>query len=209
MADALTIVSASGFDPEEVDHPATLQGDCPVCERSVRFVERQLVKNIRLFNVPLLAVERGARVFQCPRCETCVEVPDAAERASAGVVSNTHTLDPKRLAEIQQTLIRTEDEASLWKLRVELARRNGADDLAHEALALAARYSQRADGLRRDLARLRGAPTPPGPPGNAREDTRPIVIPAPPAPPERAPEAAPAEVDDEMAALKKLLRKRD
>ena len=135
------IVGGTGYDVEEIDNPQTRDMECPSCEKHVRFVEKELIKNLRLFGVPLVGVEKGRRVFECPRCQTCIEPPvedpavDIAHKQSAAAAS------------LEAQLTRAQDEQWLWEKRADLASQNGDMDLAAEAMKLREKAA-------RDVARL-------------------------------------------------------
>src|SRR4051794_36752680 len=83
------IVGGSEFEAEEVLHPQTRDMVCPACDKPVRFVEKELVRNLKLFNISVLGLEKGRQCFECPRCRVCIEpaggFADLATPPDAGV----------------------------------------------------------------------------------------------------------------------------
>src|SRR6478672_10817310 len=122
------IVGNTGYDVEEVDHARTHEMECPSCGKHVRFVERELIKNLRVFGVPLVGVEKGRRVFECPHCKVCVEPPDEEPAAES-----TSAKDPQ-IEGLQARLAKLDDEVWLWNQRANMAASKGARDLEFEAL---------------------------------------------------------------------------
>lgn len=120
------IVGGTGYDVEEVDNPRTIDMVCPSCDKPVRFVEKELVKNIRVFGLPLLGIERGRRVFECPRCKACVESPTGSSEDSKQSLADA-------IKAAESRLDRARFEAELWRRRVELARTMHDHALAEEA----------------------------------------------------------------------------
>lgn len=106
----------------------------------MRFVEKQMVKNLRVFGVPLVGVERGRRVFECPHCRACVEAP--AENASKGgdATASSGEIAPDADASARRAfdarLERARDQMWLWKRRAELADAGGDVELFSEARRL-------------------------------------------------------------------------
>lgn len=206
MAFEWTLVSTEGYDVEDVIDPRSATDRCPACEKRVRLLERELTRNLRVFNIPLLAVERGARVFQCPHCAACYEPPPEAPSAARREPAAAPPEVVARVRALREKATRLEDEVSLWKLRVELARKRNEFDLAREAEAMVSSYEEQLRAVERQIDRLENrepdavvvAPAPP------KEEAP--SLPRPPPPPERAPEPTVREVDDEMAALKRKLR---
>lgn len=195
------IVGGSGYDVEDVDNPRTHDMVCPGCEKHVRFVEKQLVKNFKFLGVSWLGLERGPRVFQCPRCLVCVEPP--TENPSSPPP------DPE-VVRLQSLLTRVEDEIWLWRQRAELAMRKGHSDLATEALRMADKAEREASRLRNELdRRSKGAlPTPTAPVTPSATTTTVSNDPvAPTAPPANSKTDDP-EIEDEIAALKRRLAQR-
>jgi hypothetical protein len=139
------VVGNTGYDVEEISNPRAQDIVCPSCERLVRFVEKELVKNLRLFGVPLVGVEKGRRVFECPRCGVCIEPPPAeADTASEAA-------DNPALAELMARAAKLDDEAWLWTSRAQLAERQGETDLAAEALQWKARAEREAARVRASI----------------------------------------------------------
>src|SRR5260221_8524407 len=140
-----TIVGGTGYDVEDVDHPRTHDMVCPSCEKRVRFTEKLLIKNLRVFGVPLVGVERGKHVFECPRCQVCIESPP--DGASLDTVGE----DPAVVA-LRERLARAEDEVWVWKGRAEQAGQHGDQALAHDALQLKVKAEREVEKLRATLA---------------------------------------------------------
>lgn len=203
------IVSSEGFDVEDVLDARSVTDTCPACEKRVRLLERELTKNFKVFKISLLAVERGARVFQCPHCGACFEPPPVEP---AAVVAEPAARSPEveeKIKSLRENETRADDEVSLWRLRVELARKRGEHELARDAQAMVSRMEDGLRALRAQIATLEGrAPVEAteaiAEPGEAKVEA--VVVPKPPPPPEKAPEPTVREVDDEMAALKRKLR---
>jgi hypothetical protein len=188
MAKPWVIVGGTGYDVEEVDRPQTRDMLCPACEKHVRFVEKQLVKNLRVFGVPLVGLEKGRRVFECPRCGVCVEPPEGEAPSPARDAA---------VAALETQLARAEDEQWLWRERADLATRKGEETLAAEALRLAERAERELARLKAELARARAAAA-----VAPREAPRPAVVARPGA------EGVQPSTEDEFAALKRRLAQR-
>jgi hypothetical protein len=118
--------------------------ECPSCARRVRFVEKDLVKNLKVFGVSLIGVEDGRRVFACPSCNTAVEPPEDAGLAPT---------DPKVVA-IERRLARLREDADLWTRRADLAEKKGDDVLATDARGVAENNRREAKKLELELAAL-------------------------------------------------------
>ena len=127
------VVGSTGYDVESIDHPRTHEMLCPSCETRARFVEKALVKNLRVFGVPLVGVEPAKRVFECPRCRVCVEPPEQEELAVTG--------DDAAVTALRERLARIDDDVWLWTGRAQAAEKHGDADLASEAL----RYKRKAE----------------------------------------------------------------
>ncbi|MBI5518090.1 MAG: hypothetical protein HY909_30245 [Deltaproteobacteria bacterium] len=221
MATAWNLVTTDGFDVEDVDNPRTLEGPCPGCARRVRFTERELVKNFRLLALSLVTLEKVRRVVQCPACDACFELPDTPPGDLAPARSGPPMETLKKIAELSRALARYDEEQALWKLRAELARKKGAQELAAEAQTLLEDFRVKAWQAREELCRLRGDPPPPPlapaePPAAMPAAPTPAAAEAPavsaplPAPAEAppAPKEPPPE-EDELAALKRKLKKKN
>src|SRR5580693_1291683 len=128
------VVGSTGYDVEEVDHPRTHEMLCPSCERRAQFVEKELVKNLRVFGVPLVGVEPGRRVFECPRCKVCVEPPDDEH-------AGPNEGDPA-VSALRERLAHVDDEVWLWTGRAETAEKHGDMVLAADALQLKRKAEQ-------------------------------------------------------------------
>jgi hypothetical protein len=144
MAKPWVIVGGTGYDLEDVDNPRSREMECPSCARRVRFVEKDLVKNLKVFGVSLIGVEDGRRVFACPSCNTAVEPPEDAGLAPT---------DPKVVA-IERKLARLREDADLWTRRADLAEKKGDDVLATDARGVAENNRREAKKLELELAAL-------------------------------------------------------
>ncbi len=196
------IVGNTGYDVEEIDHPRSHEMDCPSCERHVRFVEKELIKNLRVFGVPLVGVERGRRVFECPHCKVCVEPPAGESAAEAKPGSGA---DPQ-IEAIEARLRKVEDEIWLWNSRAKSAADKGVRDLEFEALEWKTKSEREAALLREKLATLRSAP--PAATSTTRDASTTGKQPAIVA--RRGGEIVDRAADDEFAALKaKIAKRRD
>ncbi len=140
------IVGGTGYDVEEVDKPRTYDMECPSCERKVRFVEKELIKNLRVFGVPIVGVEKGRRVFECPNCRVCVEPPEAEPVSES--------TDPQVEA-IEARLRKLGDDVWLWSRRAQVAADKGARDLEFEALEWKTKAEREVAALNEKLAALR------------------------------------------------------
>jgi|LNFM01.1.fsa_nt_gb phage shock protein A len=144
MAKPWAIVGGTGFDLEDVDNARTREMECPSCKRWARFVEKDLVKNLKVFGVSVIGVEDPKRVFACPACNTAIEPPDDAGLAKS---------DP-RVAVLERKLAKLEDDEELWRRRVELAEKRGDDVLAAEARSVVERAREERDKIEREIAKL-------------------------------------------------------
>lgn len=139
-----TIVGGTGYDLEDVDHPRTREMQCPSCKRYVRFVEKDLVKNLKVFGLPLIAVEEPKRVFACPACNTAIEPP-----SDAGLSRS----DPK-VASLERKRAKLEEDIELWLRRAELAQKRGDDLLARDALGLVEKMREELAKTEHAIAKL-------------------------------------------------------
>jgi hypothetical protein len=195
------IVGTTGYDVEDIDHPRTHEMECPSCGKHVRFVEKELIKNLRVFGVPLVGVEKGRRVFECPHCRVCVEPPEGGVDTTESAVAE-RAEDPQ-IAVIEARLKRLDDEIWLWRSRAKVAAEKGARDLEFEALEWQTKAEREANGLRDRLATLKSAAAsePPGAAPSATAKAPAIVA-------RKGGEIVDRAADDEFAALKaKLARK--
>jgi len=203
MASGWVVVERGDLDVEEVLQARSVLGECPSCGRRARLVERELVRNLRVLGVPLIATERGRRVFQCPSCEALC----AREGDDLGVGAQGAGDDEARVEALTERVLKAEDEVVLWTQRASVAAEKGDEPLAQEARAMAERSARSALLLRREIAALVGA----RPNVSAADETaqgrasvEPEALTAAPvaevAPvPEVAPEVA---LEDELAALR-------
>lgn len=149
-----TVISRGDHDVEEVASPRTLVSVCPSCGSRARLVERELVRNLKLLGVALLATERGGRVFQCSQCEgLCVREGDDLPLGLSARLP-----DDDRAEELTERVLKAEDEAVTWARRAEVADERGDAALAAEMREQAAKSSRAAKLLRRELAAATGAP---------------------------------------------------
>jgi hypothetical protein len=144
MAKPWVIVGGTGYDLEDIDNPRTREMECPSCSRRVRFIEKDLVKNLKVLGVSLVGVEEPRRVFACPSCNTAVEPPPDAGLAST---------DPKVVA-VERRIARAREDVELWSRRADLADKRGDDVLAREARAVVDRARAELAQLETELARL-------------------------------------------------------
>jgi hypothetical protein len=200
------IVGGTGFDVEDVLDPQTKDMVCPSCEKNVRFTEKVLVKNLRVFGIALVGVEKGRRVFQCPHCGVCVEPP--AGEAAQPERGQERAVEGPSLEGLEKRLERARDEQWLWKQRMELADRSGDAELYTEAqkrLERAQREAARAEaelGRARELrAQAQSGAASVG--KSAQGGAKPVVV-------ARAGESGGFEpsVDSEFAALKARLARK-
>jgi len=230
-------VETDGYDLEDLAAPRQVSDVCPACTRKTTLVARELVRNLRVLGVPLVATARAGEVFQCTHCGTCFEPPPE------GVATETATSEAPQLgagepehpalATLTRQLRDADDEAALWRMRMDLATRKREPELAREARALIDRYAAVAETLRAEIAALPTVRTVKGvalPAAVAVEDeltalrrrvaerasakaATPVVLDAPEAPETPvvdaaapAPEAPAAPAfEDELAALKRRL----
>lgn len=210
-----------GFEVEDVESPRSAPGPCPACGKSVRLIERELVRNLKVFGVSLVAVERGGKVFQCSACQACFEPPETLPEEAPAPPSRA-SVEGER-AYLQRKLKEASDEATLWRERMTLAEHRKDETLAREAKGLVTRYAAIVETLRDELATLDGSPV-----GQATKVSdeavdddlaalkkkaaeRPVVAPATPAAgasdeaaPSRPPTPKPSR-DDELEALRRRL----
>jgi hypothetical protein len=139
-----TIVGGTGYDLEDVDQPRTREMECPSCKKYVRFVEKDLVKNLKVFGLPLIGVEDPKRVFACPSCNTAIEPPK-----DAGLSRN----DPK-VASLDRKRARLKEDIELWLRRAELAQRRGDDVLARDARGVVEDMRAELEKTERAIAKL-------------------------------------------------------
>jgi hypothetical protein len=139
-----TIVGGTGYDLEDVDNPRTREMECPSCKKYVRFVEKDLVKNLKVFGLSLIGVEDPKRVFACPSCNTAIEPP-----TDAGLSRS----DPK-VAALERKSARLKEDIDLWLRRAELAQKRGDDVLARDARRVADDVRAELEKTERALAKL-------------------------------------------------------
>ncbi|MDP3278363.1 MAG: hypothetical protein Q8Q09_24455 [Deltaproteobacteria bacterium] len=144
MAKPWKIVGGTGYDLEPIDNAQSRDVVCPSCDRTGRFEERMLIKNLKLFGVSLIGVEEGRRVFVCPSCNTAVEPPN-----DAGLSDN----DP-RVVTLRRKLHLLDEDVDLWQRRAELALKRGDDVLAADARKVADKSLADALVVRAQIAKL-------------------------------------------------------
>jgi hypothetical protein len=129
MAKPWTIVTdnLTGYDLEDLEHPQRRELQCPSCEKTGIFTEKELVKNLKMFGVSVVAVEDTRRVYQCPFCQSAVEPPPDVALAP----------DDPRVAALKRRMAKAREDIDVWTRRAELASRAGDDVLASEARAVA------------------------------------------------------------------------
>ncbi|MFO0558876.1 MAG: hypothetical protein U0269_12735 [Polyangiales bacterium] len=139
-----TIVGGTGYDLEDVDQPRTREMECPSCKKYVRFVEKDLVKNLKVFGLSLIGVEDPKRVFACPSCNTAIEPP-----TDAGLSRS----DPK-VASLDRKRAQLKEDIELWSRRAELAQKRGDDVLARDARGVAEDMRAELEKTERAIAKL-------------------------------------------------------
>lgn len=210
MGAGWTVVARGDHDVEEVSSPRAVLAVCPSCGSRVRLSERELVRNLKVLGVALLATERGGRVFQCPQCAAlCVREGD-----DLPLGLSAHVTDDARAEELTERVLKAEEESLTWSRRADVADARGDADLAAEMREQAAKSLRAAKVLRRELAAATGARLG----HSAAEETAQGL----PAGEEPAPEEAPAEdqesveppaaqapsLDDELEALRAKVAER-
>jgi hypothetical protein len=203
MSGPWRVVDRGALDVEDVPSPRAVLTECPACGRRARLVERELVRNLRVLGVPLLATERGARVFQCPSCNAlCAREGDDVPAASVARGDD----NDDRVEALTERVLKAEDEALLWRQRAAVAAARGDEALAAEMQEQSLKSERASQLLRREVAALLGARAD----RSAAEETaqgRAIAASEPsPAPPVVAVSETPAPqvdaLEDELAALR-------
>lgn len=141
-----------GWDVEDVDRPRTVEDRCPACGRPTRMIERERVRNLTVLGVPIIATDKGGRVFQCARCGATFEVPDALPEGERDV-------DPEVLeaiADLEDQLRKAEDEAGLWRVRAQLADQQREPELTRDAREMVKRAERTAAACRAEIERMKG-----------------------------------------------------
>jgi hypothetical protein len=184
MAKPWAIVGGTGFDLEDVDNPRTREMECPSCKRWVRFVEKDLVKNLKVFGLSLIGVEEPKRVFACPSCNTAIEPPEDAGLSRA---------DPK-VASLDRKAQQLKEDIELWTRRADLAERRGDDVLAREARGVAASGRVELEKVERALAKLTA--------WDEESDDKPVVVARLKSPASGAAEGEGPSFDKAFSALK-------
>jgi hypothetical protein len=203
MSAGWLVVPRGEHDVEEVADARSALAECPSCGSRVRLTERELVRNLKVLGLALLATERAGRVYQCPRCDAlCAREGDDLPMGLAGA-----EVDDARVESLTDRVLKAEDESALWAQRAAVATTRGEAALAEEMRAQSTRSARAAKVLRKELAALTGARAE----HSAAEDTAQGPAPtsaldeAAPAPPTAAAEPAvpPADtLEDELAALR-------
>ncbi len=155
--------NTDGYDLEDLPTPRRVTDVCPACTRKVILVERELVQNLRVLGVPLVATARAGAVFQCEHCGTCFEPPPVGFDRPEAAAGSADPGSPgpaaaAALATLERQLRDAEDEAALWRMRMDLATRKREPELAREARGLIDRYAAVAETLRGEIAALRSRP---------------------------------------------------
>ncbi|MFO0629399.1 MAG: hypothetical protein U0325_27740 [Polyangiales bacterium] len=203
MSAGWVVVPRGEHDVEEVVDARSVLADCPACGSRVRLTERELVRNLKVLGLALLATERAGRVYQCPRCDAL----SVREGEELPLGTGGAEVDDARVESLMERLLKAEDEAALWAQRAEVATARGEAALAEEMRAQSTRSARAAKVLRRELAALTGVRAD----LSAAEDTAqgptpaPAVEDVPAAPAVEAAEPAPPPADtleDELAALR-------
>jgi DNA-directed RNA polymerase subunit RPC12/RpoP len=203
MSAGWLVVPRGEHDVEEVADARSALAECPSCGSRVRLTERELVRNLKVLGLALLATERAGRVYQCPRCDAlCAREGDELPLGLAGA-----EVDDARVESLTDRVLKAEDESALWAQRAAVATSRGEVALADEMRAQSTRSARAAKVLRKELAALTGARAD----HSAAEDTAQGPAPTPaldeaaPALPAAAsePSAPPADtLEDELAALR-------
>lgn len=203
MSAGWVVVPWGEHDVEEVADARSALAECPSCGSRVRLTERELVRNLKVLGLALLATERAGRVYQCPRCDAlCAREGDELPLGIAGA-----EVDDARVEALTERVLKAEDESALWGQRAEVAASRGESALADEMRAQSTRSARAAKVLRKELAALTGAradhsaaeDTAQGPAPTAVTDEVPAAPPAAHA----EPAAPPADtLEDELAALR-------
>ncbi|MEZ4390443.1 MAG: hypothetical protein R3A48_05050 [Polyangiales bacterium] len=210
MGAGWTVVARGDHDVEEVSSPRAVLAVCPSCGSRVRLTERELVRNLKVLGVALLATERGGRVFQCPQCEALC----AREGDDLPLGLSARVTDDARAEELTERVLRAEEESLTWSRRAEVADERGDAELAAEMREQAAKSARAAKVLRRELAAATGA----RPGHSAAEDTAQGLPAGDPQPREASPDEEQAELDppaaqgpsldDELEALRARVAER-
>lgn len=203
MSAGWVVVPRGEHDVEEVVDARSALAECPSCGSRVRLTERELVRNLKVLGLALLATERAGRVYQCPRCDAlCAREGDELPLALAGTV-----VDDARVEALTERVLKAEDESALWGQRAEVAASRGESALADEMRAQSTRSARAAKVLRKELATLTGArvdhsaaeDTAQGPVPTSASDESPAALPAA----QSEPAVPPADtLEDELAALR-------
>jgi hypothetical protein len=231
------VVPLEGATLDEVDSPRLVVDACPHCGRRARIIERAVLRPFEGQWPPWRATEVARKVLQCEKCGTCFALPDEglppwAEKPEAREKS-------LKLANLRARFTVCSREVARWRNRSDLAGRAGDVALAEEARRVAVRYEAEAHALRSEIERLGGElPSPPPPDAAeqkldaelaamrekaaAKKAAQDTAAPGeksdePPAPKsDEAPAEAPAEpersgdaLDDELAALKRKVGRKE
>ncbi len=141
-----------GWDVEDVDRPRAVEDRCPACGRPTRMVERERVRNLTVLGVPIIATEKGGRVFQCARCGATFEAPDALPEGERDV--GPEVLEA--IADLEDQLRKAEDEAGLWRVRAQLADQQREPELTRDAREMVKHAERAAAACRAEIERMRG-----------------------------------------------------
>ncbi|MEZ4405387.1 MAG: hypothetical protein R3A52_02670 [Polyangiales bacterium] len=141
-----------GWDVEDIDRPRTVEDRCPACGRPTRMIERERVRNLTVLGVPIIATDKGGRVFQCARCGATFEVPDALPEGERDV--GPEVLEA--IADLEDQLRKAEDDAGLWRVRAQLADQQREPELTRDAREMVKRAERTAAACRAEIERMRG-----------------------------------------------------
>jgi Na+-translocating ferredoxin:NAD+ oxidoreductase RnfC subunit len=205
-------VEAASLD--DVESPRLVVDACPACQRRARLVERAVTRPAAGGWRVWQTREVAARVIQCEKCRACFELPESGlppwEEKPEQRDKNLE------LARQRARFRNASAEAARWQKRSDLAIRAGDVSLAEEARRMAARYEGEALAARAEIERLGGEL-----PGAARPDPREAALEAElaamrekaaakkAAAADAPADAAPAGDDDELAALKKRMARKE
>ena len=150
MSAGWVVVPRGEHDVEEVVEARSALAECPSCGSRVRLTERELVRNLKVLGLALLATERAGRVYQCPRCDAlCVREGEELPLALGGA-----EVDDARVEALTERVLKAEDEAALWAQRAAVATaRRAAPPIPSRSHRSAAVFATRARCAARGIAR--------------------------------------------------------
>lgn len=145
----------AGWDVEDVDRPRVVEERCPGCGQPSRLIERERVRNLKVLGVPIIATERGGRVFECEKCGERFDVPEGFEKNGGG--DRELGDDVFELIEgLEEQKQKARGEVQLWKGRARLAEREGQTELVGEARERLSRAERVVSACEREIERLTG-----------------------------------------------------